>query len=178
MGIVLNGALYRGAHGAAGEIGFLPFGLDESVEESGKISESYLGMFEEAAAAEGIGHMARRQGLPAAQSPRQIFDMAQQGDSRALAVVEQEGYRLAQAIAAITAILDPELIVLGGRIGQRGDLLLQPLERRLEQLTLLKPRIVTSKLGDDSVLLGSIATALEVAHDLVFQAYVKSSNGN
>jgi hypothetical protein len=42
----------------------------------------------------------------------------------------------------------------------------------------LRPRIVASKLGEDSVLLGSIATALEVAHNLVFQDYVNSNNGN
>jgi len=178
MGIVMNGALYRGARGAAGEIGFLPFGLDEVLEESGKISDTYLGMFEEATSAEAIVRQAQKLGLPASLSPRQIFDAAQQGDSKALTVVEQEGYRLALAIAVITAVLDPELIVLGGGIGQRGELLLPPLERRLQQLTPLRPRIVASKLGDDSVLLGSIATALEVAHDLVFQYYVNSNNSN
>ena len=178
MGIVINGALYRGARGAAGEIGFLPFGSDEVPEGSGKISDTFLGMFEEAAAAGAIVHQARELGLPASLSPKQIFDAAQQGDRKALAVVEQEGYRLALAIAAITAVLDPELVVLGGGIGKRGELLLAPLERRLQQLTPLRPRIVASKLGDDSVLLGSIATALEVAHDLVFQYYVKSNNGN
>jgi predicted NBD/HSP70 family sugar kinase len=177
MGIVLNGALYRGAHGAAGEIGFLPFGLDDSLEETGSISESYLGMFEEATSAEAIVRQAQKLGLPASLSARQIFDAAQQGDGKALAVVEQEGYRLAQAVAVITAVLDPELIVLGGGIGQRGELLLPPLERRLQQLTPLRPHIVVSKLGDDSVLLGSIATALEVAHNLVFQAYINSHNG-
>ncbi len=178
MGIVINGALYRGARGAAGEIGFLPFGLDEAVEEPGKISDSYLGMFEEATSAEGIVRQARELGLPASLSPKQIFDAAQQGDSKALAVVEQEGQRLALAIAAITAVLDPELIVLGGGIGKRGELLLAPLERRLQQLTPLRPRVVASKLGDDSVLLGSIAIALEVAHKLVFQYYVNSNHGN
>jgi predicted NBD/HSP70 family sugar kinase len=178
MGIVINGALYRGARGAAGEIGFLPFGLDEVSEDSGKISDTYLGMFEEATSAEAIVRQAQKLGLPASLSPRQIFDAAQQGDSKALAVVEQEGYRLALAIAVITAVLDPELIVLGGGIGQRGELLLPPLECRLQQLTPLRPRIVASKLGDDSVLLGSIATALEVAHDLVFQYYVNSNNSN
>jgi len=177
MGIVINGTLYRGARGAAGEIGFLPFGWNEVVEESGNISESYLGMFEEAAAAGGIVRLAQELGLPASLSPKQIFDAAQQGDRKALAVVEQEGYRLALAIAAITAVLDPELVVLGGGIGQRGELLLPPLERRLRQLTPLRPRVVASKLGDDSVLLGSIATALEAAHNLVFQYYVNSNHG-
>ena len=178
MGIVINGALYRGARGAAGEIGFLPFGLDEGLEESGNISESYLGMFEEATSAEGIVRQAQKLGLPASLSPRQIFDAAQQGDSKALVVVEQEGKCLALAIAAITAVLDPELIVIGGGIGQRGELLLPPLERKLQQLTPLRPRVVASKLGDDSVLLGSIATALEAAHNLVFQHYINSDHGN
>ncbi len=172
MGIVINGALYRGARGTAGEIGFLPFGSDEGLEESGKISDSFLGMFEEVTAAGGIVRLAQELGLPASLSPRQIFDAAQQDESKALAVVEQEGYRLALAIAAITAVLDPELIVPGGGIGQRGELLLPPLERRLRQLTSLTPRIVASKLRDDNVLLGSIATALEAAHNLVFQNYV------
>ncbi|HKV57578.1 MAG TPA: ROK family transcriptional regulator [Ktedonobacteraceae bacterium] len=175
MGIIINGALYRGGRGAAGEIGFLPFGLNGALEESGKINESYLGMFEEATAAEAIVLRAQKLGLPASLSARQIFDAAQQGDEKALVVVEQEGYRLAQAVAVITAVLDPELIVLGGGIGQRGELLIPPLERRLQQLTPLRPRIVASRLGDDSVLLGSIATALEVAHNLVFQYYVNSN---
>ncbi len=175
MGIVINGALYRGARGAAGEIGFLPLGLNAAGEQCAHISENYLGMFEEATSAEAIVRQGQKLGLSTSLSARQIFDAAQQGESRALAVVEEEGRRLAQAIAAITAVLDPELIVLGGGIGQRGDLLLPSIERRLEQLTPLRPRIVFSKLGDDSVLLGSIATALEVAHNVVFQYYV---NGN
>ena len=142
------------------------------------MSEGYLGMFEEATVAEAIMRQAQKLGLPATLSPKQIFDMAQQGDRRALALVEGEGYRLAMAIAAIAAVLDPELIVLGGGIGQRSTLLLPPLERRLQQLTPLKPRIVASKLGDDSILLGSIATAVEVAHQLVFQDYVRRNHGN
>jgi predicted NBD/HSP70 family sugar kinase len=214
MGIIINGMLYRGAHGAAGEIGFLPFGFNEVVEETEQISESYLfqypqsgpqnaesslrppdslqpqrvyptnpkmsgefalGMFEEATSAGAIIRLGQKLGLPEPLSPKQIFDAAQQGDSIALAVVEQEGYRLAQAIAAITAVLDPELIVLGGGIGQRGVLLLPPLERKLQQLTPLRPRIVVSKLGDDSVLLGSITTALEVAYNSVFQGYINNT---
>jgi hypothetical protein len=55
--------------------------------------------------------------------------------------------------------------------------LLPPLERKLQQLIPLSPPVVASKLGDDSVLLGSIATALEVAHNLVFQDYVGGNRG-
>ncbi|GAC1631996.1 MAG: ROK family protein [Ktedonobacteraceae bacterium] len=178
MGIIINGALYRGAHGAAGEIGFLPFGPNTALEETERVSESYPGMFEEATSAEAIVRLGQQLGLSASLSPRAIFDAAQQDDPAALAVIEQEGYRLAQAIAVVTAVLDPELIVLGGGIGQRGDLLLPPLERRLQQLTPMRPRIVVSRLGDDSVLLGSITTALEVAHNAVFQYYINSTHAN
>jgi len=183
MGIVINGALYRGARGAAGEIGYLPLllqypepDMERSLESSEKFDDSYFGMFEQATSASGIVHLGQKLGMPASLTPKQIFDAAEQGDSKALVVVEQEGYRLAQAVAAITAVLDPELIVLGGRIGQREALLLTSLEHRLQQLTPLRPRIVVSKLGDDSVLLGSIATALEVANNLVFQGYVSGNN--
>ena len=178
MGIILNGVLYRGARGAAGEIGFLPFGQDALVEETGTMNENYLGMFEEAASAKGIGHYAQQLGLPASLSPKQIFDTAQQGDELALAVVEEEGYRLAHAVAVVTAVLDPALIVLGGGIGHRGELLIAPLERRLRQLTPLRPRMVHSQLGDDSILLGAIATGLAVAHDLVFQDYINNNASN
>lgn len=178
MGIIVNGALYRGARGAAGEIGFLPFGVDDTVEEYGEISENYLGMFEEGTSAQGVVRQAQKLGLPTSLSPKQIFDAAEQGDEKACLVIEQEGYRLARAIASVVAILDPELIVLGGGIGQRGELLLPPLERKLLQLTPLRPRIVVSKLGRDSVLLGSIVTALEIAHNLVFQDYVNNNNAN
>lgn len=177
MGIVINGALYRGAHGAAGEIGFLPFGLGETSEKATTPGENYLGMFEEAASAGGIVRQAQEFGLPAPLSAKQIFDAAQQGEKQALAVIEQEGYRLALAIATIAAVLDPELVVLGGGIGQRIDLLQEPLERRLHQLTPLRPRIVTTRLGADSILLGAIATALETAHNLVFQHYFNGEIG-
>lgn len=178
MGIILNGALYRGAGGAAGEIGFFPFGQDAIREEAGKINDNYLGMFEEAASAKGIVHQAQLLDLPASLSPKQIFDAAQQGNEKARAVVEEEGHRLALAISVVTAVLDPELIVLGGGIGHRGDLLIPPLEHRLQQLTPLRPRIVNSKLGDESVLLGSIATGLELAHDLIFQNYIHNHMHN
>jgi predicted NBD/HSP70 family sugar kinase len=171
MGIVINGVLYRGAHGAAGEIGFLPFGLNENEEQNVALSENYLGMFEEAASAEGIVRLAHQHGLPPSLSAKQIFDAAAQGNPEALAIIEQEGQHLALAIATIAAVLDPELVVIGGGVGQRIELLRAPLERRLQQLTPLRPRIVATKLGADSVLLGAVATALETAHDLVFQHY-------
>jgi predicted NBD/HSP70 family sugar kinase len=102
-------------------------------------------------------------------SAQAIFTAARNGDQIARSAVELEGQRLALMVASVAAILDPELVVLGGGVGRNLDLLEDSLSRRLHEITPLRPRIVASELGDDVVLLGAIASALEVARDLVFQ---------
>jgi predicted NBD/HSP70 family sugar kinase len=72
------------------------------------------------------------------------------------------------AIATVTPMLDPELVILGGGIGRNGDLLLDPIESELRRLIPFRPRVVVSALGQDAVLLGAVATALEVAREKVF----------
>jgi predicted NBD/HSP70 family sugar kinase len=69
----------------------------------------------------------------------------------------------------VAAILDPELVVLGGGVGHNVDLLRGPLERRLQEITPLRPRIVASELGEYAVLYGAIATGLTIARERVFQ---------
>jgi predicted NBD/HSP70 family sugar kinase len=167
MGIIINGNLYRGAHGSSGEVAFLPFGPDTSTD----IDVKGRGMLEEAAAANGIIRHALTMGMSSPLSAKQIFDAARAGDKLALAVVEQEGQYLARAVASIAAILDPALIVLGGGIGHNLDLLIGPLEQQLHAITPLRPPIVASQLGEDVILLGAIATGLEVARELVFQQH-------
>lgn len=159
MGIVVDGELFRGAHGAAGEIGYLPFGQSTK--------DVQRGQFENAAAAASVLDMAVRQGL-SARSAREVFDLARAGDSRALEVVRDEATRLAFLVAAVTAVVDPELIVLGGGIGGNLDLLCGPMQEVLRRTTPLAPRIVAGELGDGAVLAGAVAVGLESARDLVF----------
>ena len=59
-------------------------------------------------------------------------------------------------------------MILGGGIGRNGDLLLAPIEHELRQLLPFRPRVVVSALGEDAVLQGAVATALEVAQERVF----------
>ena len=127
------------------------------------------GAFEAAAAADGVARTARALGMGDRQSAKRTFDAARRGDATALEVVELEAHRLALLTASVASILDPELIVLGGGVGANTDLLLPPLERRLSELTPLRPRIAPSALGSDAVLLGAIATALDTARELAFQ---------
>jgi predicted NBD/HSP70 family sugar kinase len=166
MGIILDGALYRGAHGASGEVGYLPLGAQDVTDLSAGASQR--GILEDLASADGIVRSAQHMGLQP-QSARRVFDAARDGEAKALAVVEREGQRLALAIAAVIAILDPEMVILGGGIGHNLDLLRSPIERRLEEITPLHTRLVASELADEAVLLGTIATGLTIARDLVFQ---------
>ncbi|MGW6931298.1 ROK family protein [Lentzea sp. NPDC054927] len=160
MGIVVDGVLFRGAHGAAGEVGFLPFGKSAS--------DVQRGQFEDAAAAESVVALARERGL-SARSAREVFSAARSGDVQALDVVRVEAERLAFLVASVSAVIDPELVVLGGGVGSNVDLLLSPLEAALRTMTPLAPPIVAGSLGDGAVLSGAIAMGLEAARELVFE---------
>ena len=160
MGIVVDGRLFRGARGAAGEVGFLPVGESASDVRGGQ--------FERVAAAESVVAQARDRGLPAT-SARAVFELARSGDARALEVVAVEAERLAFLVASVAAVIDPELVVLGGGVGSNVDLLLPPLEAALRPTTPLAPPVVAGALGDGAVLSGAIAMGLEAARELVFE---------
>jgi predicted NBD/HSP70 family sugar kinase len=164
IGIVLDGRLYRGSRGAAGEIGYLPIGTGDPHDRSTR----RRGAFEEAAAAGGIVQVARDLGARPADSAERVFASARRGDRVALRAVEVEAGRLAMGIATIASVLDPEAVILGGGVGRSGDLLLEPIERELHALSPLRPRILVSELGDDAVLHGAVATALEAARREIF----------
>jgi predicted NBD/HSP70 family sugar kinase len=161
MGIVVDGRLFRGAHGAAGEVGYLPY--PGQSEEDGR----QRGQVEAAAAAESVVALARQRGL-AARSAREVFAAAGAGDERALAAVRDEAERLAFVVASVVAVIDPELVVLGGGIGSNTDLLQGPVEAALRRMTPLVPRLVAGELGDGAVLSGAIAIGLRSARELVF----------
>jgi predicted NBD/HSP70 family sugar kinase len=170
MGIVIDGRLYRGSRGAAGEIGYLPVGEPEAKAEYGMQRRGWL---ESVAAADGVVASARRLGLKGKMTAKEVFEAARQGDYRAQQVVSIEAEHLARAVAALTSVIDPELVVLGGGIGGNGDLLIRPIEKRLRTLLRLPPpRIVVSSLGEDAVVLGALATALTTAREKVFARVV------
>jgi predicted NBD/HSP70 family sugar kinase len=166
MGIVLGGELHRGARGAAGEVGFLP--LAEGGLGAGAATPTTRGALEEAAAAGGIVRTGRAMGMTGALTAERIFNAAKAGDATALATVEREAERLAVVVAAVAAIVDPSLVILGGGIGANADLLLPHLEQAVAALTPLRPPVVLSDLGAEAIVLGAIATALDAARELVF----------
>jgi predicted NBD/HSP70 family sugar kinase len=164
MGIVLRGELFRGATGAAGEIGYLPLATADPHDASNR----RRGALESAIGAAGVVAEARRAGLHGDLTSAGVFERAATGDARALRAVEAVAQGIALGLAAIVPVLDPELVILGGGIGRNGDLLLQPLERELAALSPFRPRIEVSALGEDAELMGAVSLALREAQDRLF----------
>ena len=96
------------------------------------------------------------------------FDLRPGAPTERVPVVEEEAAKLAYIVAAVTAVLDPGLVVLGGGIGGNADLLAEPMRRTLAATIPVVPDIVAGQLGEDAVLAGAISTALTTARDLVF----------
>ena len=106
---------------------------------------------------------------------KDVFDSARAGRPEAQEVLAREGERLALVVAAVCAVLDPDLVVLGGGVGHSADLLLPPVREALYRMTPLHPEVVPSTLGDDAVLLGAIACALRSARPRVFERHVENA---
>ena len=165
MALVLNGELFRGATGAAGEVGYLPLAVADVHDPAGR----RRGALEGAVGAAGVVAAARAAGMRATLSAKGVFTAARKGDAVALSVVGTVAERIALAIAAVVPVVDPELVVLGGGIGRNGDLLLDPLERELREISPFHPRIEVSALGEDAELQGAVALALRSAQDRLFE---------
>lgn len=174
-GILIGGELYRGASGAAGEIGYLPLG-DGEEERDG------LGPFEHAAGGNAFARLGRRAaagpdgallrelagGDPKAVDAETVFEAAGRGDPAAGAIVQQLTRRLARGIASVVVVLNPATLIVGGGLSRASSALLEPLERAVRELVPVPPRLVLSALGDESVALGAVRLALQAVDERLF----------
>ena len=156
MGLVLGGRLHRGVHGVAGEIAFMPLSDEESSEARRR------GPLEAAAAASGIVRAARTAGMRGAVSARSVFAAAARGDERAVAVVAAEARLVARAVCCVITVVDPELIVLGGGIGQAPGFA-AAVTSALTDMTPVLPEVKVSALGTDVVVDGALAEGASLA---------------
>ena len=160
MGIIIDDEVVRGAHGAAGEIAYLPL-----VGDPFNPRHRLHGGLEDEIGAMGIVtafNERREVDDPELSSVQDVFDLAVTGNAAARSVVDHVASRLGTAIATVCAILDPELIVLGGGIGA-SPLLLRPVRGSAAALVPITARIETSLLGERAALQGAIAVALHAA---------------
>lgn len=173
-GILVSGALYRGARGAAGEIGYLPLlegvrgeppdGIGRFEYNAGGAAYARLGR---SAAARTNGAILRRMTHedPTSIDAEVVFRAASEGDRASQRVVQELTERLARGIASLVLVLDPSVVILGGGISRAGDALLGPLRSILADLVPLPPNVVISTLGDEAVALGAVCVAMEWADD-------------
>jgi predicted NBD/HSP70 family sugar kinase len=174
MGVIIDDELVRGAHGAAGEIGYLPL-VGDPFDPRHRL---HGGLEDEVAASGILAAFKARGGGADPASAHEVFDRARAGDSVARDVVDHVASLLGAAIATVCAILDPELVVLGGGIGAN-PLLLRPVRGAAAALVPITARIETSHLGDRAALQGAIAAALQAARaQLLSQGAVSEARKN
>ena len=166
MGLVIASQLVRGAHGVAGEIAYLPLTGDADVDEH---EARKRGTFEAAASAASVVRAARRAGMGGALSARRVFEAAAAGDPRAVRVVADEARLVAKAICIVVTVADPELVVLGGGIGQAPGFA-GLVSAELAKLAPVRPAIKVSALGTDAVVDGCLAAGAELAWARVMAA--------
>ncbi len=148
--VLSGGSLRRGANGFAGEPGHMV------VDPSGPACPcGRKGCWERYASGAGLAR------LGAAARGEEVTLAAAAGDERAIAVFEEVGWWAALGIANIVALLDPELVVIGGGMVEAGELLMGPVRRQYEGIGVAaNVRIEPAALGERA---GAVGAALLAA---------------
>ena len=160
-GLILNGQLMKGATGAAGELGFMAFGADPFEPESLRV-----GAFEREAGSVAIRTQYFNLTGETLDVPA-IFDKAAEGETHAKAVLQNAARVIARGLATLAALIDPDVIVLGGSIGHRAELLSE-IKTALSQCFPHPLRVEPSQLGKHAALVGGAAVGLSHLHHTLF----------
>jgi predicted NBD/HSP70 family sugar kinase len=167
--LLVNGEVYRGADGAAGEIGSMPLGSSTQPLMPGfgpfesATGGAALALQGQAAARtpSGAQLLALAGGDPYAVDAATVFAAARMGDAAATIIVEAAVRILAQGIACLVCALNPHTVVISGGLSRAGDVLLEPLTATVSELVPFPPRFLTSTFGDETVALGALRRATE-----------------
>lgn len=173
-GLILDGRIYRGANGLAGEIGHL------MVQPNGPIcSCGNAGCLEALAGGAAIARNAieavrsgKRTQLASIKpveniTAKDVGEAARLGDLVAQQIVAEAGHHLGNAIAGVINLSNPSMVIVGGGVAQMGDLLLEPI-RHVVRERCLRPaaqavRIIAAVLGRRSSSMGAVVQAIETA---------------
>jgi glucokinase len=168
-GLILNGELYRGAVGAAGELGHITLDLDGPPCQG---TCPGFGHLEALASGTATDHLAQELaterpdgdlGRAAAEGrtvdARLAVDLAAEGAGDARELLERVGFILGTGIASFVNVFNPELVVIGGGFARAGDLLFEPARKVVAERALLPARelvrIVPALLGPEAGLIGA-----------------------
>ncbi len=165
-GLVLDGRIHRGWRGFAGEIGHL------CVNPRGLWCDcGSRGCFEMYASGKAIVRVycekvRKRGGVPSlARDTRAVVELAKSGDRMALDTLEETGEWIAQAFGSLMNILDLEACLVGGGVSEAGEMLLEPIRRRLPDHCWPQigngVKVLAAELRNDAGILGAAAQAFE-----------------
>ena len=165
-GIVLDGRIWHGADGMAGEIGHMtivPQGRTCGCGNTGCLemyasSRGIVMSFKDLAAGPGADG---RQEITSAK----VYQAARQGDQQALRAMQEMGRSLGIGIANLINIFNPEMVVIGGRVKDAWDLFIDAargeIRKRAFEYPAKRTKIVPSVLGDDAGMVGAAAVAFQ-----------------
>jgi len=178
-GVIIDGRLYTGARGYAGEIGHVTIDRNGPTCNCGNV-----GCLEAMASGTAVARMAAERlssgeitslsgSEGAAPDAQVVFEAARSGDAVAEGIVQEVATNLGIGIVSLLHAFDPEAIVIGGGLSQSLEQLLPGMNREIRMHSMAHQRqrvpIVRSELGDDVGLLGAAVLAF-AAHDSVGEA--------
>ena len=180
-GIVCDGQLYVGANSSAGELGHVTI-----LPDGPRCPCGNRGCLQQLVSGPAIANRARerlREGgesllsslvghRPEWITAQTVFEAAEQDDPLACEIVEEIAGYLGIAIANLVNLFNPEMIVLGGSVGQAGQILLEPLQEEVRRRAMAYPlsvvRIVKSSLGVEAGAIGAAVLVLRRTGELIF----------
>ncbi|MBF6605191.1 MAG: ROK family transcriptional regulator [Chloroflexi bacterium] len=147
-GIIVGGRPLRGAASAAGAIAYFAPGRLEERASGRAIASRYA-------------H--RTHGSSDAIGAREVFHLAAAGDAVARAVVAEAVNALGELVVNVAALLDPQVIIVGGGLARNGAALVEPLADRLRSSVPFPPRLLPSLLDEAAVAQGAALLALSLS---------------
>lgn len=171
-GVITNGHIMIGGHGAGGEIGHICVNYDET-EQCGCGSR---GCLEQYASATGITRLARKRlaknedatslrEIRAEEiSAKTVFDAVKAGDQVACEIAEEFGQYLGHAMANLAVIVDPEIIVIGGGVSRAGEKLLDYITKSFNERVFFankECKFSLATLGNDAGIYGAAKLVLD-----------------
>ncbi len=159
-GIVLNGKVLEGTHGAAGEIGHMCI----AEEYDFSCACGLKGCLETVASATGIVRLAKHHRsafeskLPESFTAKDVFDLAKKEDPLCLFVVDKVGYFLAKCISILAITVDVDVYYIGGGVSKAGAILIEAIQKHYARFALFavkNVKIEAATLLNDAGMLGS-----------------------
>src|SRR5215213_4347870 len=158
-GIIVEGRPYRGHRGTAGEIGHVV------VDPQGPICRcGNRGCLETLASGPALLKLVHESRDRADLTVRQMIELARDGDAGCRRAIVDAGQVVGRVVAGLVNLFSPEMVVIGGDLGEAGDLLLDPLREAVRRDALpaaaTELKVVAGELGERANLLGALALVL------------------